>query len=453
MADGGGRSPLERLLGLFAQVKAGEGGTVLLLALNLFLVLASYYVAKVVREALILAGGGAELKSYVSAVQVLLLIGAVRFYAWLAGRVSRRRLITTVNLFFTGCLIGFYLLAQARVPYIGVAFFIWVGMFSVMVVAQFWSYANDVYTPEEGKRLFAIVAFGASLGAVAGSYLPKHLIPLLGMYQLLLVAGGILLASLLVTTYVDKRIRRQAGAVPSQEIKTESRGGSEPEPEEMGKGAAAFKLVFRNKYLLMIAFLILLLNWVNTTGEYILGRMIEEAAKALGAADESFSVGDYIGQFYSSFFTVVNIAGVLIQLFLVSRIFKYLGIRVAVLILPIIAMGGYLLAALYPVLGLVRWTKTAENATDYSLNNTVRHALFLPTTREEKYKAKQVVDSFFHRAGDVLSAVLVYAGVTWLSFNTSQFAVFNLALVAVWLVLAIRIGQINKRMMRERDAA
>jgi AAA family ATP:ADP antiporter len=144
---------------------------------------------------------------------------------------------------------------------------------------------------------------------------------------------------------------------------------------------------------------------------------------------------------------------VLIQLFLVSRIFKYLGIRVAVLILPIIAMGGYLLAALYPVLGLVRWTKTAENATDYSLNNTVRHALFLPTTREEKYKAKQVVDSFFHRAGDVLSAVVVYAGVTWLSFSPSQFAMFNLVLVVVWLVLAIRIGQINKRMMRERDAA
>ncbi len=439
------KSPLEKLLSLFADVRAGEGLTVMMLTLNLFLVLMSYYIAKVVREALILSEGGAELKSYLSAGQVFLIIAAVRLYSWLAGQSSRRRLINIVNIFFAACLGVFYVLAQSGVP-VGVVFFLWIGMFNVMVVAQFWSFANDVYTPEAGKRLFAIVAFGASSGAVAGSYLPSQFIPIFGLNQLLIVSGFVLLASLLVTNYVDSRDRSGGARVAATGI------GKDDE-ETFGK-EGAFKLVFANKYLLMIAFLILLLNWVNTTGEYILGKTVENAANEMAATQGgAFSVRDFIGGFYADFFTVVNIAGVLIQLFAVSRILKYVGIRFAILVLPVIAMGGYLILAFFPVLAIVRWAKTAENATDYSLNNTVRHALFLPASREEKYKAKQAIDSFFHRSGDVLSAALVFAGVTWLSFEPMHFAIFNLVLVAIWLVLAIKIGIENKRLVEARDAA
>jgi AAA family ATP:ADP antiporter len=94
----------------------------------------------------------------------------------------------------------------------------------------------------------------------------------------------------------------------------------------------------------------------------------------------------------------------------------------------------------------VRWAKTAENATDYSLQNTVRNVLFLPTTREQKYKAKQAIDTLFVRLGDVLSAALVYVGTAVLALRTEQFAMFNLALVAVWLVLAVAIGRENRRL-------
>ena len=111
------------------------------------------------------------------------------------------------------------------------------------------------------------------------------------------------------------------------------------------------------------------------------------------------------------------------------------------MVLPFIAMGSYALMALFPVLAVARWTKTAENATDYSLNNTVRNMLFLPTTRAEKYKAKQAIDSFFVRAGDVFSALLVYVGLNVLSLSTTGFALVNLGLVAVWLVIAIQIGR------------
>jgi AAA family ATP:ADP antiporter len=423
---------LEAFLGLFTEVRQGEGLTALLLGANVFLILTAYYIIKPVREALILAGGGAEIKSYAAAGQALLLLGAVPLYAALASRLPRRRLINVVTLFFVVCLVCFYMASELPIP-LGVVFFLWVGIFNLMVVAQFWSFANDIYTPEEGKRLFVIVAFGASSGAVFGSFITGRLIGSVGVYPLLLLGAGVLLVGLVLTNWVDTRERDRQRADP--------KGGSASD-EVLGK-EGAFKLVFSNRYLLMIAFLMLLLNWVNTTGEYLLGRTVAERAASAVAAGTAggLSVDQYIGRFYSDFFTVVNLAGMLAQLFLVSRILKYLGVSVAILILPFIALGGYALLAFFPVLSVVRWVKTAENSTDYSLQNTVRNVLFLPTSREEKYKAKQAIDTLFWRSGDVLSAVLVYVGSSLLMWQVPQFAAVNMVLVGSWIALGVLIGR------------
>ena len=458
-----GKSPLESLLNVFTEVRAGEGVTAILLTLNVFLLLTTYYIIKPVREALILAGGegGAEIKSYAAAGQAILLLGAVPAYAAIASRVSRRRLINTVTIFFVGCLVLFYSLAKAHTPYIGVIFFLWVGIFNLMVIAQFWSFANDIYTPEEGKRLFAIIAFGASAGAAMGSLVLGGVIKQLGVAEPLLIAAAVLGASLLITNLVDRRERAatHGSVAPATPGATASASSAPPSTKRAGSSQSigkegAFQLVLRKRYLLLIALLILFLNWVNTTGEYILGRTVKAAAESAVAAGSTGGMdeGQFIGKFYSDFFLVVNLLGLAIQLLLVSRIIKWFGVRIAILLLPIIALGGYTLLAFYPVLSVVRWIKTAENATDYSLNNTVRHALFLPTTREEKYKAKQAIDSFFQRAGDVLSAGLVFAGTTWLAFDTQHFALVNLVLVAVWLVLAVWVGRENRRATESEPA-
>jgi AAA family ATP:ADP antiporter len=432
-------SAVDSLLRLFTDVRPGESGTALLLTLNVFLLLTAYYVIKPVREALILAGGGAEVKSYAAAGQAFLLLGAVPLYAALAGKMPRRRLINVVTLFFIACLVAFYLLARTSLP-LGVPFFLWVGIFNLMVVAQFWSFANDLYSTDEGKRLFPIVAFGASAGAVVGSLLAGRLIAPLGVYQLLLVSGGLLGGALLLTNVVDRREGRRAKAARP------SRDASAAKPADDGRLAAggnAFQLVLRNRYLLLIALLMLFLNWVNTTGEYILGRTVAHAAAEAVATGRAGGLDEkaIIGKFYSDFFSVVNVAGLLLQLFVVSRVLKFAGVRVAILVLPVIALVGYGILAFVPILAAVRWAKTAENATDYSLQNTVRNVLFLPTTREEKYKAKQAIDSFFVRAGDVLSAGLVFAGTSLLHLRTQEFAMVNLALVVVWIVLAAMIGR------------
>lgn len=450
---------LDRALSVFTDVRPGEASTALLLTLNILLLLAAYYIIKPLREALILSGEGAEVKSYAAAGQAVMLLGLVPAYGLLADRLPRRGLLNAVTAFFVLCLIAFYGLTKANVQ-IGVIFFLWVGIFSLMIVAQFWSFANDLYTKEQGERLFVIVAFGMSLGAVIGSVLAGQIIPLVGVPQALLVAAGLLILAAVVSNVVDARERAKHETHLPPHLTTAELPAATGEYQVQtmedahkltvslpGMGATSrrgtFRLVFGNRYLLLIALLMLIVNWVNTTGEYILGRTVATAAEAAVSSGAAGGLGvpEYIGRFYSEFFLLVNVVGLLVQLFVVSRVLKYLGVKVAVLVLPLIALTGYTILAFAPILALVRAVKIAENATDYSIQNTVRNVLFLPTNRDEKYKAKQAIDSFFWRAGDVMSAALVFVGVTMLGLGTSGFARVNLVLAGIWLILAVAVGR------------
>ena len=185
----GGPSGLRRLAGALLPVRRGELATVAMLTVNVFVLLTCYYVLKVVREPLILLGGGAELKAYASAGQTLLLLAVVPAFGWLSSRVDRLRLLTTMQLIFIACLVVFYALVQAREP-IGLAFYLWLGIFNILVVSNFWSFANDLYTEEQGKRLFAIIGIGASIGAIIGAFVPKLLHRAVGVSALMLVAAG-----------------------------------------------------------------------------------------------------------------------------------------------------------------------------------------------------------------------------------------------------------------------
>jgi ATP:ADP antiporter, AAA family len=430
-AAAGRRSVLERLLGAFTFVRPGEGVTAIALTFNIFLILATYYLIKPVREALILSvPGGPELKSYSAAGQALLLLIAVPAYGWLASRIPRMRLIVTVTLIFAACLVGFYLLVEAGTQ-VGVAFFLWVGIFNLMVPAQFWAFANDLYSPEQGKRLFVLVAFGASTGAVFGSFLANRLIPIIGVHQMLLVAAGLLASTLLVTRWVDARERRDTSPAATQ-------AAAATQPIE---GGNAFAMVFRNRYLLLLAVMLLLNNWVNSNGEYILGHIVKEAAVEYAAGQDGWTQEKYIASFYSGYFGVVNLAGMLLQLFVVSRVIKYVGVPVAICLLPMITLGSYMTIVALPVLGVVRWVKTAENSTDYSLQSTLKQVLYLPTSRAEKYKAKQAIDTFFVRAGDVCAAALVLFGTHVVTLGMRGFAAATVILCAVWLWVSVLLGR------------
>ena len=477
MATAGAPTALDRLLKLFTDVRSGEGVTAALLAFDVFLLLSSYYVLKAIRDGLIIAEAGPEVKAYTNAAQVVVLALVVPFYGKLADRLPRRKLINLVTLGFAVSFFAFTWLPL--VGAISVVFFIWVSVFGSMIIAQFWSFANDVYTEEEGKRLFPLVAFGASLGGAVGATYARLLVGPFGIPNLIIFAVVLLVAQMLITNYVDKRERdlkeahlpldettamqaatRAVKIEKAQQLLRDFTGApdpasddtaseAEPDEEEIETGKSAFALVLGTRYLLMIGFLTLLLNFVNTQGGYILDRLLAETAARLVASGEigTMTEGEFLTAYYGAFFQVVNLTGLFMQLFLVSRIIKYLGVTVGLMILPVLAIGAYGMIAFLPVLTYVRWAKTAENATDYSLNNTVRNMLFLPATREQKYKAKQVVDSFAQRAGDTLHALLVLVGTTVLAMSTSAFAIVNVVAAIVWLLLAYRIGKEYKRLV------
>jgi len=185
------RFGLDRLLRPLADVRPGEALTALLLTANVFLILTAYYLLKVAREPLILLGGGAEVKSYASLGQTILLVFVSSAYGWLASRTSRLALVMGVTIFFVVDLLVFVALG-ARGWAIGVPFYLWVGIFNIVTIAQFWSFAADIYTEEQGKRLFPIIGGGSSIGAVAGAKVAQHLAPY-GPSMLMTVAVFVLL--------------------------------------------------------------------------------------------------------------------------------------------------------------------------------------------------------------------------------------------------------------------
>jgi ATP:ADP antiporter, AAA family len=311
-----------------------------------------------------------------------------------------------------------------------------------MVIAQFWGFANDIYSVEAGKRLFAVIAFGSSAGAVFGAWLAGRLIREIGVPPLLLVAAGVLSLSLLLFNWTDRRALRQ-----------ESAGRAEEDKSVIG-GPGPFRMVLSDRYLLLMALVILLLNCINSAGEYILSSIVKQAADAQVAAGTMThaDVRRFIGAFFSDYFGIVNLAGMVLQLFVVSRLVKWIGVPAALLVLPLVALGSYAVAALVPTLVAVRWAKVAENSVDYSLMNTVRHMLFLPTTREQKYKAKQVIDSFAARAGDVVSAGIVFLGTSVLALSVAHFAWINVALVVVWIGVCVATGAEFRRRSAAAEA-
>ncbi len=429
---------LSKVFQLFSDVREGESLATLLLLLNLFLILVAYYIIKTVREPLILAGGeqAAELKSYAAGFQAAVLVVYVPIYGWFSSKVGRLKLIFGLTVFFIACIEIFYLMASAEVlqNYIGFIFYVWVGIFSLSVIAQFWSYANDMVLKSIGDRLFPVVAIGATVGSPVGSAVAGWLYDakIMGSYELMQISAGILLLTMGVYVLADRKLE-QLPEKPKTSV-----------DEKLSSGGG-FKLVLTNKYLLLIAVLLILLNLVNTTGEYILSKAVTAAAADAFSADPTLDKGAFIGAFYGKFFSVVNVVAVVIQAFIVSRLVKYLGMKGVLFALPIVSFGAYGLVAAGVGLGVLRWAKTAENATDYSVMNTAKALLWLPTSREEKYKAKQAIDTFFVRLGDVISALLIFVGTAQLALKPQAFAMFNLVVIVAWMGVAwLLVKEYNK---------
>jgi AAA family ATP:ADP antiporter len=462
-----------RVLRLFADIRPGEATKALLLATNIFLLLLAYYILKPLRESLLLVDKNSPVvKSALGGAQAVLFVFVIKAFSRLASKVPRHTLITWTTSFFISNLVIFFFLhlGGMAVKPMGILFFVWVGIFNYFVIAQFWGFANDLYSDETGKRTFPLVALGATLGGLVAT-LPfmKKLGDLLGAnweFKLMLIAGIVLGLCIVLARTIHRRDVRQAQADREKGLVSEAAVKVQEQPLKAGGG---FRLIMKSRYLLLIAIMIGLYNFINATGEFIISQVtvnqsIASNAPASAGEPESQVAEGAAGlprqteskAIYSAFMDyqlLTNVIALVIQLLFVSRIFKWIGVSGALLFLPLIALGGYALISFGAVLVLVRWVKALENGTDYSLQNTTKAALFLVTMREEKYKAKAAIDTFFVRGGDTISALAVVAGTQLLGLRIERYALLNVAVVVGLLFICWRIIRAYKRRKAAADAA
>lgn len=441
----GNLTAVDRLLSLFTKMGPGEGTSVILFALYAFLLLVCYYILKTTREVFILTEHGAETASYAVAAQALLLLFIVPLYGLLSRATQKVFLIRWVTVFFAVNIGIFYLMGRAQME-IGFIYYVFVGIFGVMLIAQFWAFAADCFNVKSGQRLFPVIMIGASAGALGGSQAFKFLTWLgISQVEMLLAAGVILLATLAL------------GESARRSIPSGARGVYQEPAEEQGDKTAehllgGFAMVFRSRYLLLIAVLVVILNWVNSSGEIILKDFVKLWADEQAAAGAYPDAGVAIGQFFGDFYFWVNLCGFLMQAFLVSRIYRLIGVSGALMILPVVATLGYGLIAFgmafIPIFSVLRLVKIVENSVDYSVMNTTRQALFLPLSQAEKYEAKTAIDTFFWRFGDLIQAGAFFIGLNWFGMTFVQFAAVNCFLALIWIFVAFRAGRHYRHLVR-----
>ena len=434
----------ERLLSLMTRVRPGEGRSAFLFFLHGFLLLASYQVVKALREAFMLSKFSAETRSYAVAIMALVLMLVGPLYGWLRRRLDGARLLRAVTIFFVATLPLFAVLAHYHVP-IAFAFYIWVGIYGVMVVSQMWTFAADSFNVKSGQRLFVVIMLGSNLGALAGAKLTQIAVSALSPVGLMFLAAGTLGATLFLAA-------PERAAVPEG-----SRAISRDPPRPTSRLFGGIGLVLRDRYLLLIALFVVLLNWINSTGEFILADYVKaDAVTRVTGSGGTLDLGSLITAFYGNFNFWVTLISLAIQLLLVSRIYQSVGVQGALLIHPILVAVGYGVLAFAPIAGgfipifsLVRRIKFAENGVDYSLMNTTRQALFLPVDRDSKYDGKTAIDTFFWRFGDLIQALGIYVGLNILGWTAHRFALLNLLLALVWIGLAALMGRDYRRKARE----
>jgi AAA family ATP:ADP antiporter len=436
-------------------VRPGEGTTALLLFANVYLILCAYYFVKPLRDGWIATSpieglSKMEVRAYTSFAQGVVLIGAMALYARLAGRWSRGALVVRTTLFCALNLVGFWLVRPGSGfdgPAIGIAFYVWVGMFGVFVVAQFWAFAADLYTDERGKRLLPLVAIGATAGAATGSFLTGKLLAtgLVDSSSLLLLANVPLAAAIALTLRVDARGPTGEGADPAASARAAA-------PAAPADGAGLLVLLRRHGFLAAVAVVTLLVHWVGTNGENVLFRVVQETLEqqisaTLAPEAASAFVRDGTTAFYGRFFFGVNATALVLQSLVASRLLKYGGFGLVLLFLPVVALLGNAAMAFAPLLPVMRWLKTAENASNYSVQNTATHVFWLPTSAALKYQAKPAIETLCVRVGDGLAALTVLLGVNFFAFETRSFLLVNVALVALWLTAALYVLRAHRRLV------
>lgn len=402
-------------------------------------VLAAYYLLKTTREPLVLASGGALLKSASTALQALVLLALLPLYARAAARLPLRRLVLVGGGLLLACIAAFAALAPLRWPALSAAFYVFTGVFGVSAVAQVGALVADATPAQDAARTVPLALLGATVGGIAGSSLAGAL------YGAGFTAPAVLaLAAVLFAVHLALVAALPRGADRADEA-----------PVALADGLS---LLRSEKGLALLAGIVLLTNVVNTHGELVLASGVRGAAEQayLDAVASGVSVPretfleSTIGASYARFFTGVNVVTVALQLLLAGWLGRRLGPRMLLVVPPLLSLGVYAISAGGVGLALLTLGKTVENASDYSLGATARTLFWVERSGEERVLGKPVIDTLLVRLADLVAAGSVGLG-TYLGLGSVGFSWINVAL-SLAAVVACGVLATRRGLARSRDA-
>ena len=411
----------------WVKVEAGERVPLLWSFFYFFCLLCGYYMLRPVRDEMAIEGGVQHLPWMMTGTFLTLLL-ATPLFGLLSARLSRARLMLSVYAFFIGHLLLFFgaMTAQWHPEWIARMFFVWLSVFNLFVVSVFWSFMADVFSPAQGVRLFGVIAAGGSTGAIAGPVLTTGVTYLFPIPALMLVSAG----WLVMCGICIHRLDRWAAAHPAH-------GNATGEVPLGGSMWAGIRAVAASPYLLGICGYLFLLTMSATVLYMEQTALVGRAIPSPEARTRLFAGLDF----------VVNVLTFVMQVWVTNRLVLRFGLGAALLVLPLVTAAGFAAIVLSPLLPVFLTLTVARRVGEYAVAKPAREVLFTVLNREDKYKAKNFIDTAVSRGGDASTGWLV-SGVKALGATTGIMAGALVPLMLVWGWIGWRLGRQQAALQR-----
>jgi ATP:ADP antiporter, AAA family len=414
---------MKRIFSKIVDVKPDEIRALWLGFVFNFMVLGGYYVIRPIRDEIGASSGVENLPWMFTATLVAMLVANALFSALVAG-MSRRKFIPIAYRFFIANLVIFSALMRILTPaqqaWLGRTFFVWLSVANLFVVTVFWAFMTDLFSNEQGKRLFGFISIGGSLGAIIGGSITAWLVKSIGAANLLLVSGVMFEVAAQSVRFFPADFAR--GQQTSQDRRAEDAaiGGS------LWSGITH---IFRSPYLFgLFAFII----FYSTTSTWAYFQQSDLAGH--GFADRAART-----TFFANLDRSVNTLTLLGQLFLTGRFLKWLGVTPTLIIMPALSLIGFVFIGVSPLLAVLAVFQVLRRAATFAFMRPAREVLFTVLRREDKYKAKSVIDTFAYRVGDQLGA-WSYRGLNALGFGLRGISFITIPIITAWLALSVWLG-------------
>ncbi|MDA2929161.1 MFS transporter [Acidobacteria bacterium AH-259-O06] len=412
-----------KTLKAFFDFREGEYQPALLMAGFFFSAMTVFQILKPLKKGLFVEHIGAELQLIAKVLNILVAIGAMVVFTYLYNRLGGRRLVYVLGgLFLAALLVFSTLVSEAPSKIVNWSFYLFGDLWSTVWVATFWAFLNEISTPDQSKRLYGVIGAGGTLGGLLGVTLVVLLVRQYSPQLLLLLCAGLTVAILLLVWRTDKLAQQPNAALTYRRDRP-----AKPEAAKSNAVTEGAKLVLASKYLLAI---------VGIMGLYELcSAMIDFQ---FSTASETISGSRATTFFIAQIYLITNTVAVVVQLFFTSFVMRRFGLGPALMILPLAMALSSGLFMVVPTLMFAGLLNVADNGFNYSINQTARESLYVPTSSDEQYKARAFTNMFVQRAGKgvatVISAVFILIGVRWLSLVT-------IAVTVLWMTIATFAGR------------